>query len=274
MERKDAEVTADAVPPSFALHRGASPLVISLPHVGVGLPGGLAERLTPAALQLPDTDWHVEKLYAFASSLDVSVLEARLSRYVIDLNRDPSGASLYPGKSTTELCPLTTFALEPVYQAGAEPSPEEIASRVQDVFEPYHAALRQEIASIRARHGYAILLEGHSIRSYVPRFFDGRLPDLNLGSADGQTASASVEQAAREVLAGSGMSWVANGRFKGGYITRCFGSPAERVHALQLEMALGCYMHEESPYAFDAARAAPLISVLERLVQALLSVHP
>lgn len=260
--------------PSYALHRGESPLLISLPHVGVGLPDGLRDRLTPIAQELPDTDWHVEKLYAFAKQQDVSVIEARLSRFVIDLNRDPSGASLYPGKSTTELCPLTTFASEPVYLAGSEPSSEEIADRVRDVFEPYHVALRSELDRIRARHGYAILLEGHSIRSHVPRFFEGRLPDLNLGTADGQTASARVEQAAREVLSGSAMSWVANGRFKGGYITRYFGRPEEQVHALQLEMALDCYMQEQAPYPFEPERAAPLISVLKQLVQALLSVHP
>ena len=260
--------------PSFTLHRGNTPLLVSLPHVGVQLSEGLHERLTNEALALPDTDWHVEKLYAFAKAQDVSVLEAKLSRYVIDLNRDPSGASLYPGKSTTELCPTTTFASEPVYRAGAEPTEDELATCQRDVFLPYHHALSEELARIRSRHGYAILLEGHSIRSYVPRFFEGRLPDLNLGSADGQTASAQVEQAARSVLEASGMSWVVNGRFKGGYITRKFGRPAEHIHALQLEMALGCYMQEEAPYPFDAARAAPLTAVLMRLVHALLNVQP
>ncbi len=260
--------------PSFALFRGDSPLLVSLPHVGIQLPEAMRERLTSLALSVPDTDWHVEKLYAFAKGASVSVLEARFSRYVIDLNRDPSGASLYPGKSTTELCPITTFASEPIYRDGCEPTESEIDARLREVFVPYHDALGAELSRIRARHGYAILLEGHSIRSEVPRFFEGRLPDLNLGSADGQTASANVELAARTVLEASGMSWVANGRFKGGYITRHFGRPAEGIHALQLEMALGCYMQEEPPYPFDSARAAPLMAVLTRLVQALRAVQP
>ncbi len=258
----------------FTLQRGSTPLLISLPHSGVQLTAGLHERLTAEARALPDTDWHVEKLYAFAKAQQVSVLEAKLSRYVIDLNRDPAGVSLYPGKSTTELCPLTTFACEPVYRAGTEPSESEIESRKQDVFVPYHEALNQELERIRSRHGYAILLDGHSIRSHVPRFFEGRLPDLNLGSADGQTASATVEHAALRVLEGSGMSWVVNGRFKGGYITRHFGRPAASIHALQLEMAMGCYMQEEPPYPFAAVQAAPLTAVLTQLVQTLLSVHP
>jgi len=274
MDSRSAPVSSDSEHPSFALFRGDAPLLISLPHVGVQLPENLRTRLTSEALALPDTDFHVEKLYAFAKSLSVSVLEARFSRYVIDLNRDPGGASLYPGKSTTELCPLTTFASEPVYRDGCAPSESEIQTRLRDVFVPYHDTLGRELARIRARHGYAILLEGHSIRSQVPRFFDGRLPDLNLGSADGQTASTNVEQAARAVLEGSGMSWVVNGRFKGGYITRHFGRPTDGIHALQLEMALSCYMQEDPPYPFDAARATPLMTVLTRLVKALLSVKP
>jgi N-formylglutamate deformylase len=274
MDHRNHPGSGKAEPPSFTLQRGDTPLLVSLPHVGVQLSEGLRERLTDEALALPDTDWHVEKLYAFAKAQDVSVLEAQLSRYVIDLNRDPSGASLYPGKSTTELCPTTTFAAEPLYRPGAEPTADEQARRQRDVFWPYHQTLHAELARIRSRHGYAILLEGHSIRSHVPRFFEGRLPDLNLGSADGQTASAQVEQAARSVLEASGMSWVVNGRFKGGYITRKFGRPADQIHALQLEMAWGCYMQEEPPYAFEAARAAPLIAVLKRVVDALLHVQP
>lgn len=258
---------------SFRLTRGNTPLLISLPHVGVEIPEGLRARMTQEALALPDTDWHVEKLYAFARMHQVSMLEARQSRYVIDLNRDPSGASLYPGKSTTELCPLTTFASEPVYRTGEEPTAQEIEARKRDVFVPYHDTLRTELDRIRARHGYALLLEGHSIRSYVPRFFEGRLPDLNLGTADGHTASPRVEEAAHAVLQSSGMSFVVNGRFKGGYITRHFGRPSENIHALQLEMALGCYMQEEPPYPFEATQAGPLIAVLTRLVQALLAVR-
>ena len=254
------------------LVRGDAPLVIDVPHAGTYLPAPLAERLTPAARAVPDTDWHVEKLFAFARDAGATLLKATHSRYVVDLNRDPSGVSLYPGADTTELCPTRTFANEPVYVDGRGPDAREIAARRSEYFEPYHAQLAAEIARIRARHGYAILLDGHSIRSEVPRFFAGRLPDLNLGTADGASCASSVQGAADIVLAGaSGFTSVVNGRFKGGYVTRHYGDPAHGVHALQLETAQACYMDENPPYAWDAARAAPLIDVLQRLVAALLA---
>ena len=192
------------------------------------------------------------------------------SRYVVDLNRDPSGAALYPGADNTELCPTRTFADEPIYVPGGAPDAAEVAARRSEYFEPYHRLLAAEIERVRVRHGYAILLDGHSIRSRVPRFFAGRLPDLNLGTADGASCAPSVQQAAALVLAGAAeFSSVVNGRFKGGYVTRHYGSPAHGVHALQLEIAQACYMDESPPYRWDAARAGALTAVLERLVGAL-----
>src|SRR4029453_2831463 len=164
------------------LVRGDAPLFIDVPHAGIHLPAPLAERLTPAARMLPDTDWHVEKLFAFAREAGVTMFVATHSRYVVDLNRDPSGVALYPGADNTELCPMRTFAHEPLYVEGRGPDAREIAARRAEYFDPYHAQLAVEIERVRARHGYAILLDGHSIRSEVPRFFAGRLPDLNLGT--------------------------------------------------------------------------------------------
>ncbi len=254
------------------LVRGDAPLIIDVPHAGTYVPPAFAERLTPAARAVPDTDWHVEKLFAFARDAGATLFLATHSRYVVDLNRDPSGVSLYPGADTTELCPTRTFANEPVYVDGRGPDAREIAARRSEYFDPYHAQLAAEIARVRARHGYAILLDGHSIRSEVPRFFAGRLPDLNLGTADGASCASSVQGAADIVLAGaSGFTSVVNGRFKGGYVTRHYGDPAHGVHALQLETAQACYMDENPPYAWDAGRAAPLIDVLQRLVTALLA---
>src|SRR5215471_11807329 len=167
------------------LLRGDAPLVIDVPHAGTHVPPELAQRLTPAARAIPDTDWHVEKLYAFARDAGATLLIATHSRYVVDLNRDPSGIALYPGADNTELCPTRTFANEPVYAEGRGPDAREIAARRCEYFDRYHAQLAAEIERVRARHGYAILLDGHSIRSEVPRFFAGRLPDLNLGTVDG-----------------------------------------------------------------------------------------
>jgi N-formylglutamate amidohydrolase len=253
-----------------AIERGDSPLVIDVPHAGTYLPSAIGARLTPAARAVPDTDWHVEKLFAFARGVGATLVVATHSRYVVDLNRDPSGAALYPGADNTELCPTRTFADEPIYVPGGAPDAAEVAARRSEYFDPYHQLLAAEIERLRMRHGYAILLDGHSIRSRVARFFAGRLPDLNLGTADGASCAPYVQQAAALVLAGATeFSCVVNGRFKGGYVTRHYGSPAQGVHALQLEIAQSCYMDEAPPYPWDVARAGALTAVLERLVGAL-----
>jgi N-formylglutamate amidohydrolase len=255
--------------------RGDSPLVVDVPHAGTHVPPELAARLVPSARALPDTDWHVEKLYAFALERGATLVVATHSRYVVDLNRDPTGASLYPGADVTELCPTRTFASEPIWREGAAPDAGEVASRRARYFDPYHAALAAEVGRVRARHGYAILLDGHSIRSQVPRFFDGRLPDLNLGTAGGASCAPGVEALSASVLRGaSPLTHVVNGRFKGGYVTRHYGRPGEGVHALQLEVAQACYMEEAPPFRWDPARASALAETLGRLVDALLAWRP
>jgi len=259
----------------WTLSRGDSPLIVDVPHAGTHIPDAIAFRLTDTARSGPDTDWHVDRLYGFARETAATMLVATHSRYVVDLNRDPTGAALYPGADNTELCPTRTFASESIYRDGETPSTREIAARRSVFFEPYHATLAAEIERVRAQHGYAILLDAHSIRSKVPRFFDGRLPDLNLGTARGASCAENVERLAIDVLAAArAFSHVANGRFTGGYVTRHYGRPAVGIHALQLEMAQSCYMDEAPPFGYDPARAAPLIEVLERLVIALSECRP
>jgi len=257
------------------LTRGDAPLVIDVPHAGTHVPDAIAARLTPAARALADTDWHVERLYAFARSTGATVIVATHSRYVVDLNRDPAGVALYPGADNTELCPTRSFANDPLYLAGEEPDAPEIAARRATFFAPYHALLAAEVARVRERHGYAIVLDGHSIQGEVPRFFNGRLPDLNLGTADGTACARSLQALAATVLAGSDrFTHVVDGRFKGGYITRHYGRPADGVHALQLEMVQQAYMEPAPPYAWDERRAAALGRVLERLVVSLAEWRP
>jgi N-formylglutamate amidohydrolase len=254
--------------------RGDSPLLIDVPHAGTFVPEELAVRLTPAARAFPDTDWHVDKLYAFARDSGATLMIATHSRYLVDLNRDPSGAVLYAGADNTELCPTATFANEPIYQ-GAPPNNAEIAARRAAYFEPYHAQLAAEIERVRSRHGFAVLLDGHSIRSVVPRFFSGRLPDLNLGTAGGTSCAGSLESLARSIIAAApGFSHVVNGRFKGGYVTRRYGEPGRGVHALQLEMAQACYMDERPPYPWEERRAGALTNTLRTLVAALSGWRP
>ena len=252
---------------------GSTPLVLSMPHVGREFPAGLAARLTPRALAVPDTDWHVERLYAFARARGAAWVEPRLSRYVVDLNRPPDDAALYAGQVSTGLCPHETFDGEALY-TGAAPDAAELAARREDYWQPYHAALATLLAAARARHGYAVLLDAHSIRSQVPRLFTGRLPDINLGSNDGRACDPALSAAVVAVVGSQArFSHVLDGRFKGGYITRHYGRPADGVHALQIELAQSAYM-DESSTAYDDARAAPLISVLGDVVAALLAFRP
>jgi N-formylglutamate deformylase len=255
----------------FTLHRGSVPLLVSLPHDGTRVPDAIAPRLTASARGVPDTDWHVARLYDFARELGGSILTPTHSRYVVDLNRSEDDTSLYPGQNTTGLCPVRQFDGSPVYLDGAEPTPDEVRARVDRYWRPYHAALRDELARLRAAHGRVVLWEGHSIRGELPWLFPGRLPDLNLGTAGG--SSCSPELALRLGLALAGQDaydWVANGRFKGGHITRHYGRPEQGVEAVQLEIAQRCYMDEAS-FEWDPLKAAALQPVLRALLEAALA---
>ncbi len=253
-------------PPIFQLQRGTLPLLISVPHDGTHVPDDIAARLTPTAQRVPDTDWHIARLYEAARALGASVLVPTHSRYVIDLNRAEDDVSLYPGQNTTGLCPIVQFDGTPVYREGAAPDADDVRARIERYWRPYHVALQVEIARLHAAHGRVVLWEGHSIKGNLPFLFDGRLPDLNLGTAGGASCSPALQARLEAVLAAqTGYGWVANGRFKGGHITRHFGDPARGIEAVQLEISQRCYMDEDS-FAFDAPRAAPLQVLLRALL--------
>ena len=246
----------------YRYRRGSSPLVVSMPHVGTFVPWSIGRTLNDCAVRRPDTDWHLPKLYDFLEALDATVVTATYSRYVVDANRPPDGANLYPGHDTPRLCPVDTFASEPLYRTG-DPDAAQVARRIDRVWRPYHARLEREIARVRAAHGKVVLWDAHSIASQVPRLFAGRLPDFNLGTADNTSCDPRLAEALLAALRRhAGHSSVLNGRFKGGYITRRYGNPGAGVHAVQLEMAEAVYMDEHSPYAFReslARRVRPIL---------------
>lgn len=261
-------MTTTTEPSVFTLKQGTSPLLISIPHLGAQIPEDIAQFMSPAAQHLDDTDWHLDRLYGFADALGASVLMPTNSRYVIDLNRPPDGANLYPGRKTTLLCPIDTFDEESLYLDGKQPDEAEQARRRDRYWNPYHSALQAELERIRSAHGQALLWEAHSIRSQVPRLFEGRLPDFNFGTADGQSAAAGLAEALSDTINQQGRySAVANGRFKGGYITRAYGNPAQGIHAVQLELAQIAYMDESRPYAYDEERAAAVGPVIRNAIQ-------
>ncbi len=256
---------------AFTFKAGGSPLLVSMPHVGTRVPEAIAARMTDLGKTVPDTDWHVDRLYDILDDLDASILAATQSRYVIDLNRAPDDKPLYLGASNTGLCPTTSFDDEAIYLDGSAPDAAEIEARLAAVFRPYHERLASALAAIKERHGYALLWEAHSIRSRVPRFFEGRLPDLNLGSADGISADseliARLKRVAETEAVTMGYSYALDGRFKGGYITRSFGDPARGVHAIQLELSQITYMDEAPPFGFRDDLAAGIRPVLRRLLE-------
>jgi N-formylglutamate deformylase len=256
----------------FRFRQGTRPLLVSMPHVGTHVPPALAARFTAEAREVHDTDWHLERLYDFADALGASVLVATHSRYVIDLNRPPDGASLYPGQNVTGLCPVDSFDETPLYADPADqPGEAEIAARRDAIWHPYHAKLAQELARIKAAHGIAMLWDAHSIRSVLPRFFEGKLPDLNLGTGKGTSCDPALAERLLAIAKdATGYTSVLNGRFTGGYITRHHGRPQDGQHAVQLEMTQSSYMQEAMPFDYLPGVAAGVQPHLQRMLQAVL----
>ena len=264
--------------PWLEVTRGAAPLLVTMPHTGTEIPADLERRLASLWLARKDTDWWIERLYDFAPGLGATLIRTRISRTVIDPNRDPAGVSLYPGQATTELCPTTTFDGEPLYRDLGSLGPEEIAARRTAWFEPYHRAIAAEVARLRQRHPRVVLYDCHAIRSQIPRLFAGVLPNLNLGTHSGASCAPQLTARLEAVCDGSDFSRVTNGRFKGGYTTRHYGRPADGVHAVQMELACRGYLREPGnrvtdldwPCAYDDSVAAPLRAVLQRVLAACL----
>ncbi|HEX9708320.1 MAG TPA: N-formylglutamate deformylase [Steroidobacteraceae bacterium] len=259
----------------YTLYRGHRPLFVSLPHVGIELPDDQRWRYVERAFGLEDTDWHLEKLYGFVREFGASLIVPRYSRYLIDLNRPGENTPMYPGMNNTELCPTRFFSGDLLYRDASAPDPAEIARRIKQYWQPYHDALGAELERLRGLHGHAILFDGHSIKSELPWLFEGRLPDLNLGTANGASCAPTLRSALARVLAGqSRFSQVVDGRFKGGHTTRHYGDPDHEVHAIQLEMCWSCYMRESAPHAYDLERARSVQPILQQLIETMLAWRP
>ncbi len=262
-------------PDWLTVERRNAPLIISLPHTGTQIAPEIEAKLVSPWLARKDADWWIDKLYGFAGELGATVVHTSISRTVIDVNRDPSGVSLYPGQATTELCPTTSFDGEPLYLTGHAPDAAEVERRRGLWFAPYHAALSAEIIRLRALHPRVVLYDAHSIRSRIPRLFDGDLPQFNIGTNSGAACDAALTARIEAICDASGRSRVSNSRFKGGHITRHHGNPAKGVHAVQMELACRGYMHEtpgpvseaDWPPPFDATYAAPISATLTDILK-------
>jgi formiminoglutamase len=249
----------------LAVHHGELPFIVSFPHTGTEIPPDIEEQLASPWLARKDADYWVDVLYDFAHEMGATTVRTSLSRTVIDVNRDPSGVSLYPGQATTGLCPVETFDGEPLYKPGREPRAQEIERRRVVYFDPYHAALREQIQRLRDQHGRVVLWDAHSIRSRVPRLFDGELSQFNIGTNNGASSAPELTAAVEKCCDGGGMTRVTNGRFRGGWITRHYGKPDDGIHAVQMELAMRGYLREPThlnqqtwPAPLDDAHAARL----------------
>jgi N-formylglutamate deformylase len=255
---------------TFHFQKGSVPLLISIPHLGTEIPREIENQMTDVALNVADTDWHLDRLYDFALEMGASFLGARFSRYVIDLNRPASGESLYPGQTTTGLCPTETFRGEPLYRDSKGPTPDAVQERLGKYWKPYHDKLQAELKRMKADFGQVLLWEAHSISSVLPRLFEGKLPDLNIGTNAGASCNASILDAITGALTDQRFTWIANGRFKGGYITRAYGKPDAGVNAVQLEMCQSTYMNEVAPFNFSPELAKNVQPVVQKMVEAAL----
>lgn len=256
------------------VQQGDSPLVLGLPHTGTDIPQDCAGRMNDRGLRKSDTDWHIHRLYDDLVD-GVTSVRTTVHRYVIDVNRDPSGQSLYPGQNTTGLCPITDFDGAPIYRDGLTPDAEEIERRRVAFHAPYHTALETELERVRTRHGFAVLYDCHSIRSHIPFLFDGRLPDFNIGTNEGRSCAAQIEQIVHRICTASdAYTTVCNGRFKGGWTTRHYGKPDANIHAVQMELAQATYMQERPPWTYDASLAAPLRARLALIMTELQNWRP
>ena len=254
---------------SFIFNQGTRPLLVSMPHIGTVIPDDLRDDYSPRALAVEDADWHLDRLYNCLPALGASVLRPRYARYVVDLNRPPDDALMYPGAANTELCPTHFFSGDELYKPGRQPTTQERERRRRLYWQPYHDKLREELSRIKSAHGYALLWDAHSIRSEIPWLFEGVLPDLNIGTANGASADAAITQAVADAAGHyADVSHVVNGRFKGGYITRNYGDPAAGIHAIQLEMCQSLYMSEKPPFAYDEALAKGIQPVLKDMMTA------
>ncbi len=249
-----------------SIAKGDSPLILSVPHAGTHIPDAIRTRLNDRGLAIADTDWHVDRLYKDLIP-GATMIKANFHRYVIDANRGADDSSLYPGRNTTGLCPLTDFDGRPIWRDGAAPTSDDIDARRETFHRPYHEGVEAAIAAAQARHGVAVLYDCHSIRSTIPFLFEGELPALNIGTNDSKSCSPALERMVASHSSDSAFSSILNGRFKGGWTTRHYGDPARKVHTIQMEIAQRCYMTEAPPWDYDDGKA----EILRRLLKTILS---
>jgi N-formylglutamate deformylase len=248
------------------------PIILSSPHSGIEFPDELKTHFRAELMAQPDdTDWFIHELYNFAPDLGITVIHARFSRWVIDLNRDPHSKPLYTdGRIITELVPKTDFLGTEIYvDKKFIPDDAEIARRLENYYKPYHQKIESLLRERINEFGQVLLWEAHSIRRFVPTIQSEPFPDLILGDNDEKSASKDIIEIALSNLKAGKYSVNHNSPFKGGHITRYFGKPQNNIHALQLEMAKTNYMDNDE-LTFNESRADNVRNVLRPVFENLI----
>jgi N-formylglutamate deformylase len=248
------------------------PIILSSPHSGVEFPDELKPHFRAESMAQPDdTDWFVHELYNFAPLFGITLIHAKYSRWVIDLNRTPTSRPLYDdGRIITELVPKTDFLGNEIYvDQSFLPDDAEIARRTQNYYQPYYRKIESLLAERVAEFGRVLLWDAHSIRRFVPTIQNEPFPDLILGDNDEKSAAPKIIGLALGGLKAGKFGVNHNSPFKGGNITRHFGQPAAGVHALQLEMAKTNYMDDDE-LTFNEPRANEVRDVLRPVFEKLI----
>jgi N-formylglutamate deformylase len=248
------------------------PFIVSVPHCGTEFPDELKDLFKDEMRQQhDDTDWFVHQLYKFASEMGITIIYAKYSRWVIDLNRDPESKPLYnDGRIITALTTTTDFFGNAIYKDEAShPDTAEVERRLNEYYWPYYRAIENLMLDIKDEFGKVLLWDAHSIRRLVPTIRATPFPDMILGSNDETSASQELIDTALDTLRTGNFTINHNDPFKGGHITRYFGRPAQNQHALQLEMNKILYMNDEE-LKFHPGRAEHIQQLLRRTFNALI----
>lgn len=248
------------------------PIILSVPHAGTKFPKTLKNKYNKRLQQqVDDTDWFVDKLYGFVQNMGITIIKAKYSRWVIDLNRDPKSAPLYnDGRIITGLTPTTDFFGNTLYKKKKfVPDNNEINRRLKTYYWPYYKKVGSLLEERKAEFGSALLWDAHSIRAYVSTIRKEKFPDLILGNNDGTTADLKLTNTAIKGLNSGDYQVNVNSPFKGGHITRYFGKPQHNIHALQLEMNKILYM-DDRELNFNEDRANKMRSVLKTTLEGLI----
>lgn len=245
------------------------PILISIPHAGTGFPPEIKQCIKPQFRDFPeDTDWFVDQIFKFANKVGITVIEAQISRYVVDLNRSVEETPLYgDGRNETGVIPTHSFSGESIYIKHDTIHKDEKKNRIKSYYEPYYKKINDLIESFRKNHKNVLFIDAHSIKRMVPSIQKSPFPDITLSDRDSSSASPLLVKALLTQLKKNDLDVSYNIPFKGGHLTKYFGQPQKRVHAIQLEISQDLYLKDITPPCLDISNTQRLSAMLQHNIE-------